>query len=169
DDYNQIMQEINSQLISEEITHSIFGDIFLEDLRAYREKQLLKVGIKPHFPLWKRNTSYLIYEFLDLGFKTIIVSCKADLLGKDFIGEVITKELISELPSNIDPCGENGEFHTFVFDGPIFKHRVDFTKGDILYKTYKNPDADDDCFVEKPEKKQIGYFFCDLIKEKPAQ
>ncbi len=164
EEYNVLLSELNADLKLQGITHSIFGDIFLEDLRKYREEQLTKVGIKAHFPLWKRNTKELIHEFIDLGFKTIVVCTKAELLGKDFVGEVITKDFLKELPKNVDPCGENGEFHTFVYDGPIFKKAISFTVGDKIYRTYEAPKKKEDaCFSTTSTLKEIGFHFCDLV------
>jgi len=162
--YNTLLTEMNHSLKEQGVTHSIFGDIFLEDLKKYREEQLASVGIQATFPLWKRDTKELVHEFIDLGFKTILVCTKAELLGKEFVGEVITKDFLKELPSNIDPCGENGEFHTFVYDGPIFKTPIDFTIGEKVYKTYEAPKKKEDtCFSSSPSTKEMGFHFCDLI------
>ncbi len=171
DVYNTLLTQTNNELKAQEITHSIFGDIFLEDLKIYREKQLEAVGLKARFPLWKRDTKELVHEFLDLGFKTIIVCTKSEVLGKEFVGEIITKDFLKNLPKNVDPCGENGEFHTFVFDGPIFKKPIDYTVGEKVYKTYKAPKNSDDncfkkednCFKEDVSPKEMGFHFCDLI------
>ena len=164
DVYNAMLTETNNTLKAQGITHSIFGDIFLEDLKKYREEQLATVGIKAHFPLWKRNTKELVHEFIDLGFKTIVVCTKGELLGEEFVGEVITKDFLKELPKNVDPCGENGEFHTFVYDGPIFKNPIDFTIGEKVYKTYEAPKKKEDaCFSSTPSTKEMGFHFCDLI------
>jgi len=164
DVYNTMLTETNNTLKAKGITHSIFGDIFLEDLKKYREVQLASIGIKAHFPLWKSDTKELVHEFIDLGFKTIVVCTKGELLGKEFVGEVITKDFLKELPKNVDPCGENGEFHTFVYDGPIFKEPIDFTIGEKVYKTYDAPKKKEDaCFSSTPSTKEIGFHFCDLI------
>jgi len=164
EEYNSLLTTLNEGLKDQGITHSVFGDIFLEDLKIYRENQLAKVGLKAHFPLWKRNTKELVHEFIDLGFKTILVCTKAELLGKEFVGEVITKDLLKEFPKNVDPCGENGEFHTFVYDGPIFENPIDFTIGEKVYKTYEAPKKKEDaCFSSTPSTKEMGFHFCDLI------
>jgi len=106
----------------------------------------------------------LVHEFIDLGFKTILVCTKAELLGKEFVGEVITKDFLKELPKNVDPCGENGEIHTFVYDGPIFENPIDFTIGEKVYKTYETPKKKEDaCFSSTPSTKEMGFHFCDLI------
>jgi len=164
EEYNSLLTTLNEGLKDQGITHSIFGDIFLEDLKIYRENQLAKAGLQAHFPLWKRDTKELVHEFIDLGFKTILVCTKAELLGKEFVGEVITKDLLKELPKNVDPCGENGEFHTFVYDGPIFENPIDFTIGEKVYKTYEAPKKKEDaCFSSTPSTKEMGFHFCDLI------
>ena len=114
------------------VEYAIFGDIFLEDLRKYREQQFTKIGIKTVFPLWKRESRELVNEFIVLGYKTIVVCARADL--KDLCGRVIDQSFIDNLPEGVDPCGENGEFHTFVFDGPIFTKAIAFTIGELVFR-----------------------------------
>jgi uncharacterized protein (TIGR00290 family) len=156
EDYDAIMKEQLAEINNQKITHSIFGDIFLEDLRTYRENRLKEVGLKGVFPLWKRDTTELVNEFIDLGFKTMVVCCKDELLGSDFVGRVIDKDFLKDLPKNVDPCGENGEFHTYVFDGPIFKNPIKFELGE---KTYREYEISKDDNATKP----AGFHFCDLI------
>jgi uncharacterized protein (TIGR00290 family) len=165
EEYERGMMILLDQLHREKFTHSIFGDIFLEDLRVYRESQLAKVNISAIFPLWKKNTTELIHEFIDLGFKTIVVCVKAELLDKSFVGRIIDKRFLKDLPPNVDPCGENGEFHTFVFDGPIFTSPVDFKVGDKVFREYKAPtDNKDQCFSKQPPTlSSMGFWFCDLL------
>jgi uncharacterized protein (TIGR00290 family) len=160
--YNAIMSNAVQQLCDEGYRHTIFGDIFLADLRAYREEQLRPLGIRAHFPLWQRDTRELLYEFLDLGFKTIVVCVNAGLLDRSFAGRIIDQDFIRDLPKNVDPCGENGEFHTFVFDGPIFKKPVDFTIGETVYREYPAPKSDSD---SPAHTSQMGFWFCDLVEE----
>ncbi|MFA6277181.1 MAG: diphthine--ammonia ligase [Pedobacter sp.] len=150
--YEKTMFEHVSNLKAEGITHSIFGDIFLEDLKVYRENQLAKIGMEPVFPLWKRDSLALVKEFIDLGYKTIAV-CAQDGL-QDFCGRIIDHSFLNDLPKHIDPCGENGEFHTFVFDGPMFSKPIDFSLGEKLYKTFPSPNQDE---------KESGYWYIDLI------
>ncbi|MBD8490842.1 diphthine--ammonia ligase [Echinicola sp. CAU 1574] len=166
-EYDQIMKSTMQKLKNAEITHSIFGDIFLEDLKKYREGRLAEIGLKGHFPLWKRNTTELIHEFLDLGFKTIVVCAKAPLLSEDFVGRIIDHDFIKELPKDVDPCGENGEFHTFVFDGPIFNKAINFELGEKVFRTYDAPkDSNDNCFAEKEETPdKVGFHYIDLISK----
>lgn len=125
------------QLMKEKgISVSVFGDIFLEDLRKYREEKLEGTGIKPVFPLWKTDTRELTREFIGLGYKAVIVSIDKRKLNESFLGKELDDKLISELPKDVDVCGENGEFHTFVYDGPIFETPVKFRFGEKVTKTY---------------------------------
>ena len=165
--YEEQMMQTMWQLQQEEFTHSMFGDIFLEDLKKYRETQLAKVNMTAVFPLWKKDTTELIREFIDLGFKTIVVCVKADLLDESFAGRIIDEDFLKDLPGNVDPCGENGEFHTFVFDGPVFQKPVLFKPGEKVFREYKAPANDkDECFTNRPRTlASIGFWFCDLLCE----
>lgn len=158
--YEQKMLETVSRLKNEGFTHSAFGDIFLEDLRIYRKEQLAKQNIKALFPIWKRDTKELINEFLDLGFKTIVVCANSKYFNEDFVGTVINKNFIDNLPEGVDPCGENGEFHTFCFDGPIFKNPIPFTIGEKVYREYNNPNTENDSICKN---EKYGVWYCDLI------
>jgi uncharacterized protein (TIGR00290 family) len=135
--YDEVMRKTFDQFKKDGIEFSIFGDIFLEDLKKYREDRLAEVDIKGLFPLWKRSSKEILEEFIDLGFKTVIVCVNEKCLDKSFAGRVIDKDFLKDLPGNVDPCGENGEFHTFVFDGPIFKKKIDYELGDIVHREYK--------------------------------
>ncbi|KXH78723.1 Dph6-related ATP pyrophosphatase [Chryseobacterium kwangjuense] len=156
--YREIMAMKMNQIQARGVTHSIFGDIFLEDLRKYREDQLKEIGMEAVFPLWKQNTSDLIREFLRLGFKTIVTCVNETYLDKSFAGRIIDENFISDLPENVDPCGENGEFHTFTFDGPLFKVPVQFETGETVKKTYPKPKA-----TPEDEDGDYVFWFCDLI------
>lgn len=153
-EYDQLMSEKMEGFRKQDITHSIFGDIFLEDLKAYREKRLAEAGFKGHFPLWKKNTADLVREFIDLGFKTMLVSVDGSKLDKSFAGQIIDHDLLKELPKTVDPCGENGEFHSFVFDGPIFEHPVIFEKGQVVPKEYT---------LSNQTQEKVTYWFQDLL------
>ena len=111
-----------------------FGDIFLEDVRKYREDNLLKIGMKAVFPLWKKDTRVLAHSFIKSGFKAIVTCVDSTVLDKTFVGKKFDTRFLSSLPSSVDPCGENGEFHSFVFDGPIFHTPIRFTKGEIVLR-----------------------------------
>lgn len=162
-EYDDAMSRHLLKFKNEGITHSVFGDIFLEDLRNYREVRLAEAGLKAIFPLWKRDTSELINEFLHLGFRTIIV-CTQHYF-ESLSGKEITKDLISKFPENIDVCGENGEFHTFVFEGPIFKHPIRFEVGEKVFKELSAPkDADDSCISPRSQPvEKAGFWYTDLV------
>ena len=161
--YERKMLETVSRLKIDGFTHTAFGDIFLEDLRVYREKQIAKQQIKAIFPIWKRDTKELLTDFLDLGFKTIIVCANSKFFGEDFVGTVIGKDFIDNLPKGVDACGENGEFHTFCFDGPIFEKPIPFTIGEKVYREYKTPKTDSNNSVCKSDADKYGVWYCDLI------
>ena len=162
--YDTLMQEKMKTLIDQNYTHCVFGDIFLEDLKKYREKKLAEVGVKGIFPLWKKDTKEVLQEFLSLGFKAITVCINAKLLGEEFIGRVIDQQFIEDLPDNVDVCGENGEFHTFVFDGPNFKFPIDFKIGEKVLKSYTLHDDDDDnCHQSKDKNYDTSFWYCNLI------
>jgi len=152
--YEQVMKEEMGRLKAQGYTYAAFGDIFLEDLRRYREDQLASCGMQGVFPLWKRDTTELIHEFLDLGFRSVVVCVNGALLDPSFAGRVIDKDFIKDLPGNVDPCGENGEFHTFCFDAPFFQAPIDYAVGETVSKIYRNGEQ------------EYTYWFCDLLSEK---
>jgi uncharacterized protein (TIGR00290 family) len=156
EEYQVRMAEILQPLADAGVTTSIFGDIFLEDLRLYRENQLATVGMQGLFPLWKRSSMELLEEFWGLEFKTIVVSVNGSVLDRSFCGRVLDRDFVSELPEGIDPCGENGEFHTFVFDAPYFSQPIDFQKGETVEKTYHFQNANGESLTST-------YFFTDLL------
>lgn len=166
DDYSATMKSEMGFLKEKGYTHGVFGDIFLEDLKAYRDTKLSEVGIKGVYPLWKQNTKELLKEFLELGFKAITVCVNAKLLGEEFVGRTIDEQFIKDLPQNVDPCGENGEFHTFVFDGPIFSKPIEFEIGEKVLRSYTlHKNEDDNCHQSKQKQKNYdtSFWYCDLI------
>ena len=166
DDYEKVMQETLTKFKKKGITHSVFGDIFLEDLRKYRENKLAEMEFEGIFPLWKIPTKDLIQEFLDLGFKTIVVCVNERNLDQSFVGRVIDAQFISDLPNDVDVCGENGEFHTFTFDGPIFKKPIEFEIGEIVYRKYEKPKQEATntaCDTSSSDAFDFGFWYCDLI------
>ena len=165
--YNKLMRNTMLPLKEQGYTHAIFGDINLEDLRQYREQQLSQIGMQAVFPLWGKPTSELVREFIDLGFKAVVVSINARLLDESFVGHILDDSFINDLPAGVDPAGENGEYHTFVFDGPIFKSPVKYTLGETVLKTYGAPaDADDSCFKKEDKPAyDTGFWFCDLLPQ----
>jgi len=112
----------------------VFGDIFLQDVKLYRERLLSKIGMHGIYPLWGRDSRELAGKFIDLGFKAVITVTDGNVLGKEFSGREYDRKLLADLPAGVDPCGENGEFHSFVYDGPMFKKPVKFTKGEIVFR-----------------------------------
>ncbi len=163
-DYDAAMKDFTEVLVSEKYEYSAFGDIFLQDLKEYREDRLEKVGLKAVFPLWMKNTRLLLEELLSLGFKAITVCVNAKLLDVSFVGRIIDEAFIEDLPENVDPCGENGEFHTFVFDGPIFKKPVDFVVGEKVLRSYDLSEDDaDNCFADDAKTWDTRFWYCDLL------
>ena len=164
--YENVMQQTLEKLKTKGITHSVFGDIFLEDLRKYREDKLATMGFEGVFPIWKIPTQDLIQEFISLGFKTIVVCVNERFLDKSFVGRIIDQQFIDDLPENVDVCGENGEFHTFSFDGPIFQKPIDFEIGEIVYRKYEKPKQDSSntaCDTNDTTAYDHGFWYCDLI------
>jgi uncharacterized protein (TIGR00290 family) len=111
-----------------------FGDIFLEDLRKYREDNLKKADMKGLFPIWKKDTGLLARKFIEIGFRAIITCVDTEVLDGSFAGRYYDEALLNDLPDGVDPCGENGEFHTFVYDGPIFQEAVACTRGETVLR-----------------------------------
>lgn len=132
DEYEQRMGEAFDQYRRRGIDVVVFGDLFLQDIRAYRERLLARFHMTGSFPVWGRDTRQFIRDFLGLGFKAIIVCVDPRQLDPSFCGRLIDEDFLADLPPGADPCGENGEFHTFVFDGPNFRKPVKFTKGEVV-------------------------------------
>jgi uncharacterized protein (TIGR00290 family) len=163
--YDVIMKKAFDGFTGEGIEYSIFGDIFLEDLKKYREEKLAEVRMKGLFPLWKRSSTDILKEFMALGFKTVIVCVNEKYLDKSFAGRVIDKDFLNDLPANVDPCGENGEFHTFVFDGPIFKKKIDYKAGELVRREYKvNKDDSNESDNDKKEQDSVFWYRDILMK-----
>jgi uncharacterized protein (TIGR00290 family) len=164
-EYEKEMEKKVNEISSEGINHTIFGDIFLEDLKKYREDKLKPLGIEAVFPLWKISTKELMNQFIDQGFKAIIVCVNGKFLDKSFCGRIIDRSFVNDLPDNVDVCGENGEYHSYVFDGPIFKTPINFKKGEIVYREYAKPkDSKNDHYNSVCEaEKDYGFYFCDLL------
>ena len=131
DVYEAIMSRVMAHYKARGVETVAFGDLFLEDLRAWREANLAKAGMRGIFPIWKRNTTKVAHEVIQLGYKAYL-SCVEPKVGSGFVGRLYDEEFLQVLPSEIDPCGENGEFHSFVFDGPIFKRAVSVRVGEIV-------------------------------------
>jgi len=134
EDYEAMMKKTMIEYKSKGVLTVAFGDIFLQDLRKYRERNLAKVGMKAIFPNWHIDTAELFRKFVDLGFKAYLTCIDSEKLGKDFTGRPFDADLIRDLPDGVDPCGENGEFHSYVYDGPIFQRPVGVDIGDVILR-----------------------------------
>jgi len=144
EEYEARMEERLRHYRSMGVRSVVFGDIFLEDLRRYREQNLAKVGMKGLFPIWKQDTGELARAFVDLGFRAVITCVDTQALDRRFAGREFDGRFLADLPHGVDPCGENGEFHSFVYDGPVFRETIRFKKGETVLR--------DDRFC-----------FCDLV------
>lgn len=131
DIYSRTMISAFEKLKAEGIRIIVFGDIFLEDLRDYREKLLAQVGLEGRYPLWKRDTGALFDEFIQLGFQAVTVCANIERLTEEHCGQLLTHAFRESLPCECDPCGERGEYHSFAFDGPIFEYPVPYQLGEI--------------------------------------
>jgi uncharacterized protein (TIGR00290 family) len=131
-EYDQRMSAVVTWAVSEGIQAIAFGDLFLEDIRAYREKQLQGTGLEPLFPVWGLPTGELATEMIASGVKAYITCVDPSKLDRSFAGREFDAAFLKDLPAGIDPCGENGEFHTFVYDAPVFNQRIVVERGEIV-------------------------------------
>jgi uncharacterized protein (TIGR00290 family) len=153
--YNELYRKALYELKEEGFETAYFGDIYLEDLKKYREDKLSEVGFKAEFPLWKIPTEQISKDFIHLGFQTKIVAINGEKLDKSFVGRDYTKGFIADLPQEIDVCGENGEFHSFCFAGPIYKDTIHIKVGEVIEKTYD---------LDKEKGLKSSYYFAELEK-----
>ena len=141
------------------VTACAFGDIFLQDLRQWREANLARVGLRALFPLWQSDTRKLVGDFLGLGFSALVCCANAAYLGRDAVGCPLTQAYVACLPRDVDPCGENGEFHSFAHAGPIFRHPVRFKIGEIVYRAIEPAPSEP---VHPGSRSTRGFWYCDL-------
>ncbi|NJD57330.1 MAG: diphthine--ammonia ligase [Nitrospirae bacterium] len=132
--YETAMKDCLSSHKAQGVSAVAFGDLFLEDLKTYREKKLAEAGMKAVFPLWKRDTQELARSFVRLGFKAIVTCVDSQVLDGSFSGRFYDERFLEDLPASVDPCGENGEFHTFVYEAPAFNRPVLFERGGIVIR-----------------------------------
>lgn len=142
--YESLMTEALLPRRDAGIQKVVFGDIFLEDIRNYREDQMKKIGMSCLFPLWGKDSLGLARSFVDGGFRAVITCVDSTRLNRTFVGRIMDHAFLDDLPEGVDPSGENGEFHTFVFDGPLFRQPVSFKAGEIRLRDER-------------------FYFCDLI------
>jgi uncharacterized protein (TIGR00290 family) len=133
-DYESIMKKACAATVQAGIEYIAFGDLFLTDIRAYREKQLENSGLRPIFPVWGMPTRELAHTMIKSGVRAKLTCVDPKLLAPEFVGREFNEQLLSEFPSEIDPCGENGEFHTFVYAGPMFQHDLSIQVGEIVFR-----------------------------------
>lgn len=132
ENYEQAMTEAMARAGAEGVFHVVFGDLFLEDVRAYREKQLASCGMTPVFPLWGWNTRQLAEEMIEHGLSAYLTCVDPRKLDRSFAGRRFDSALLNALPAEVDPCGENGEFHSFVNGGPMFNRTIPVTAGEVV-------------------------------------
>jgi uncharacterized protein (TIGR00290 family) len=144
--YEARMEQALRTYLDQGVRNVAFGDIFLEDLRAYREKNLARIGMTALFPIWKRDTRELIHSFQANKFRAIAVCVDPKAIAPTFAGRELDASFFRDLPPHADPCGENGEFHTFVYDGPIFRSPIHVRTGEVVNRD--------------------GFIFCDLLSER---
>jgi|TARA_R110002096_G_scaffold416576_3_gene619573 uncharacterized protein (TIGR00290 family) len=130
--YEKKMHELTDTLKADGITHVIFGDLFLEDVRDYRLAQMKKAKMECVFPLWGRNTKDLANEMIENGLRSVITTIDPKVLDKSFAGGQFGPDFHNDLPENIDPCGENGEFHSVTIAGPMFDRPIDVKTGEVI-------------------------------------
>lgn len=147
EEYERALAGALSEYLDRGIDSVVFGDLFLEDVRAYREQFLARRGMRGLYPVWGRGTVEFVREFVALGFKAVVTCVNSEVLDGSFAGRTIDEEFLRSLPPGVDPCGENGEFHTFVFDGPSFTEEVRFSVGEKVLRD--------------------SFWFCDLLPGRP--
>jgi uncharacterized protein (TIGR00290 family) len=130
--YEERMREICARATREQVEAMAFGDLFLADIRAYREKQLAGTGLQPIFPVWQIPTRQLAQDMIDAGLRAKITCVDPKVLAREFAGRDFDASFLADLPEGVDPCGENGEFHSFVYDGPMFRKPVPVQVGEIV-------------------------------------
>jgi uncharacterized protein (TIGR00290 family) len=142
--YERRMQDALQKCLGRGITAAAFGDLFLEEVRTYREERMSRIGMHCIFPVWARPTPEFAKDFIALGFRAVVVCADTHALGREFAGREYDRDFVRDLPAGADPCGENGEFHTFVYDGPIFSRPVQVQRGEKALRENR-------------------FYYCDLI------
>jgi uncharacterized protein (TIGR00290 family) len=146
--YEQRMGQALEKYRQSGIAQAAFGDLFLQDVRVYREERLSRIGMRGIFPLWGRDTSETARQFVQLGFRAVVVCVDTQALDRGFAGREYDQDFLKDLPGQVDPCGENGEFHTFVYAGPLFRTPVQVERGEKILRENR-------------------FYYCDLLAASP--
>lgn len=162
EEYERQMERVLLLAKSEGVEGVAFGDIFLEDLRAYREEKMAQVDMEALFPLWKEDTAELVRNFIRFGFRSVVCCVNDAYLDEEAVGKEIDDSFVDSLPNTVDPCGENGEFHSFCFAGPIFKNPIMIEVGEKLYRPLEKPIQSDECATDQ-EIRTKGFWYIDLV------
>ena len=149
EEYEKALLGAVSQYRAEGVNSIVFGDLFLEDIKTYRDQFLAHHNLKGIYPIWKRDTTVFVRDFIATGYKAVITCVNSAVLDRSFAGAILDDTFLNALPPGVDPAGENGEFHTFVFDGPDFSEPVRFTLGETVLRD--------------------SFWFCDLLALNPEQ
>ena len=144
--YESALKKVLLKFKNKGINEVVFGDIFLEDVKKYRDELLDKLDMKGIYPIWKVDSKELARKFIELGFKAVTTCIDSQQIDKKFVGREYDSEFLNDLPNSADPCGENGEFHTFVYDGPLFSQNISFNKGEVVLRDNR-------------------FYYCDLIPD----
>jgi uncharacterized protein (TIGR00290 family) len=159
--YEKALEQYLRDFKAQGVEAIIFGDIHLADLRVYRETILGRVGLKGIFPLWQESPLSLLAEFFAKGFRSVTCCIDAQKLGEEHVGRLLDADFVQSLPADVDVCGENGEYHSYCFDGPIFQRPVAYKLGEKQFRPLVlNPAAQDG---EPPASSTPGFWFCDLL------
>jgi len=144
EEYERAMRAVLEKQLAAGVTAVAFGDIFLEDVRRYREDKLSSIGMEAVFPLWDRDTAELAHSFIHLGFEAVVTCVDSEALDPAFVGRDFDLQFLTDLPPGVDPCGENGEFHTFVYAGPVLHEIIPLARGEVVLRDNR-------------------FYYCDLI------
>ena len=142
--YESALKKVLLKFKNEGINEIMFGDIFLQDVKKYRDELLDRLDMKGVYPIWKKDSKELARKFIELGFKAVTTCVDFQQIDKKFVGREYDSGFLNDLPGTADPCGENGEFHTFVYDGPLFNEKISFNKGEVVLRDNR-------------------FYYCDLI------
>jgi uncharacterized protein (TIGR00290 family) len=167
EEYNAAMRSILVRYKARGVETVVFGDIFLEDLRRWREDNMAEIGMRCLFPLWQNDTSKLIADFFDLQFRAVICCVSDAYLQARDVGRELDASFVQSLPAGVDPCGENGEYHSFAFSGPIFSYALPISIGEKVYRPLEQTHATSNvCPLPVASgavrREAKGFWFCDL-------